>query len=65
MSLTPRASLIRALALLKECTEVTSEETERVATDASISAQDKKDPHEVLGKFVNEWTTLNARPCFH
>ena len=53
--------------IVEECSSVaeatreeteTSEETERVATDvlqASISEQDKKDPHEVLGKFVNGW----------
>ena len=46
---------------MEECssvTEVTSEETETATTDvlqASISEPHKGDPHEVLGKFANEW----------
>ena len=48
--------------IVEECsseTEVTSEETETetetAATDASISEPHKGDPHELLGKFSNEW----------
>jgi hypothetical protein len=43
--------------IVEECSSATeaSEETETAATDASISEPHKGDPHELLGKFSNEW----------
>ena len=47
--------------IVEECTsvtDITSEVTESAASDVlqpSISEPQKQDPHEVLGKFANEW----------